>query len=338
MIWRHLRVMLLMAAVTILLTGLSCWQCLFDTDDLVADLVFSIGLGYGIWQANHLANFMADRQVSWSENPIRRFWYGLAGMFVFSLAVIFVVNWLYFVQIVEVVDTIFTQRVIRNMVFQMIITIAISAIIHGFNFFKSWRQQSERALALEREMALTRYASLKNQVNPHFLFNNLNSLSALVQQDPTKAQEFIQKLSKVYRYILDNQQEEVVPLATEWTFCESWLYLEQLRYGDALQLVVRMDPNVNRFVPPMALQLLLENALKHNSFDREHPLTVEVIADGEQLVVRNDLRARQEPAEGSGLGIQNLRDRYAYLTDRPLSVITDNTHFEVRLPLLELNG
>jgi len=333
-----LGVVLLMAAITILLTGLSCWKCLFDTDDLIADLVFSIGLGYGIWQANYLANFIADRQVSWSENPIRRFWYGLAGMFVLSLAVIFLVNWLYFVQIVEVVDSIFTQRVIRNMVFQMIITIAISAIIHGFNFFKSWRQQSERALALEREMALTRYASLKNQVNPHFLFNNLNSLSALVQQDATKAQEFIARLSKVYRYILDNQQEEIVPLSTEWKFCESWLFLEQLRYGDALQLKLNIDPTLNRFVPPMAVQLLLENALKHNAIDREHPLTLEVFTEGEQLVVRNGLRARQEPAEGSRLGISNLRERYQYLTDRPVSVITNNTHFEVRLPLLELNG
>ena len=119
----------------------------------------------------------------------------------------------------------------------------------------------------------SRYASLKNQVNPHFLFNNLNSLSALVQQDATKAQEFIARLSKVYRYILDNQQEEIVPLTTEWKFCESWLFLEQLRYGDALQLKLNIDPTLNRFVPPMAVQLLLENALKHNAIDREHPLT-----------------------------------------------------------------
>ncbi len=327
-----------MAVITIVLTGIACWDCLSDWERIGGNLVFSCGLGYGLWQANGLANVFADQRSNWLENPRARFLWGLGGMFVLSLAVIFIVNHVFFVLVNKSSDTIFTRNIIGNMIFQMIITIAISSIIHGFSFFKEWKVQSQRSLELEKEMVRAQYASLKTQVNPHFLFNNLNALSALVKLDPDKAQEFISQLGRVYRYLLDNHQEEVVPLSGEWAFAESYLYLEKIRFGDAFSYEVHFKPDEDWMLPPLALQIVLENVFKHNQIEKGKQLHILIQQNDDALSISNSIRKRTLPAESSGLGLQNLRDRYAYLTGRPVSVIQNGATFEVQLPLLKLNG
>ena len=191
---------------------------------------------------------------------------------------------------------------------------------------------------------MARLDSLRRQVDPHFLFNSLNALTSLVEEnDPPRAVRFIRQLSQVYRYVLDNQSQELVPLTDELRFAESYLFLQKTRLGDALSVEMQLPDAAQLasfYLPPLALQLLLENALKHNTAFQADPLRIHVSLDApaRTLTVRNTRRPRRlAPGESSGLGLKNLSARYAFLTDKPLLIEEERAEFVVTLPLVALS-
>jgi LytS/YehU family sensor histidine kinase len=224
----------------------------------------------------------------------------------------------------------------------LIITVIISLFNHSRAFFYQWREAAVRAERLEKETAVARLDSLRRQVDPHFLFNSLNALTSLVEEnDPPRAVRFIRQLSQVYRYVLDSESQELVPLTDELKFAESYLFLQKTRLGNALAVEMNIAPAeaASFFVPPLALQLLLENVLKHNTAFQSDPLRLRVSLDAaaNTLTVRNTHRPRRlAPGESSGLGLKNLAARYAFLTSKPLQVGEEKDEFVVTLPLLTL--
>ncbi len=192
-----------------------------------------------------------------------------------------------------------------------------------------------QATQQEKERILARFETLKNQVNPHFLFNSLNVLSSLVHEDPDLAESFIAKLTRVYRYVLDLKEETLVPLSRELDFVNSYFFLQQIRFGNNLQLYIEVgEDHKKQLLPPLSLQLLMENAVKHNIISKEYPLKIELFVRGEELVIKNNFQPRSEKVHSTGIGLSNLRERYRLLTEKQPSFDRENDYYVARIPLL----
>ena len=313
-------------------------------------LNYLISFGYsfayfaGLWLANGYTADLLNRYLTWSERPVRRLLLTVGTSLLVSLLVIVVVT--------EGFSMVMWHRsfgfALRHSgatqtVVPLVTTVVISLFMHSRSFLLGWRDATVRVERLEKETAIARLDSLRRQVDPHFLFNSLNALTSLVEEnDPVRAVRFIRQLSQVYRYVLESESQELVPLADEVAFAESYLFLQKTRLGDALAVEMDLPPAavVPYLVPPLALQLLLENVIKHNTAFQTNPLRIRVTMDAvaHTLTVCNTLRPRRlAPGESSGLGLKNLAARYAFMTDKPLRIGEEAGEFVVSLPLLRVS-
>lgn len=191
---------------------------------------------------------------------------------------------------------------------------------------------------LIKENALAQFQALKNQVSPHFLFNSLSILSSLVHIDPDLSEKFIDQLSKAYRYILEQKDNDTVSLKTELDFLASYAFLLKIRFEKKFEVEVSVSHEVAEKyrVAPLTLQLLIENCVKHNRMSEVEPLTVTIFAEGSELAVTNAVRPRSEVDRfaSTGVGLSNIINRYRLLTSRPVQVVQDENLFTVKIPLL----
>lgn len=202
-------------------------------------------------------------------------------------------------------------------------------------FFYNRRQtEQQRQLALmEKEKVIYQFEALKNQINPHFLFNSLNVLASLAYEDAEKTNRFAKKLSGVYRYLLTTHDRPLVTVAEELAFVESYFYLERIRFGDALRIeIADCEKWYDRQIVPAGVQMLVENALKHNIATPEMPLTVQIAVGPEGIVVTNNLQLRSCVVR-NGMGLKNLQYQYA-LYGRRLEFESTETFFTVKIPYL----
>lgn len=218
-------------------------------------------------------------------------------------------------------------------VLAMLMAFYLSANRRGARELAQLRINAEQ---LKREATQTQFAALRNQINPHFLFNSLSILSSLVDVDPKLSVKFIKQLSKVYRYILEQQDAERTSLKTELTFLESYSFLLNIRFDGKFQVLNKVTPpDANRYaIAPLTLQLLVENAVKHNQMSAEHPLIISIETDHDYLLVSNPLQRRPQLEESTGVGLENITNRYRLLTDRRVSIGEEDDCFVIKLPLL----
>ena len=218
----------------------------------------------------------------------------------------------------------------------LIITMTTVAAQEAAYYFTQTVRAERAAEALQREWLRTQLESLKQQVNPHFLFNSLNTLSCLLGEDPARADAFLLELCKVYRYLLQTNAYGLTTLAAEVQFIHSYYHLLKTRYGDALHLELAIEPaHLLRQVPSLTLQLLMENAVKHNILHRDTPLLVRISTtpDG-QLVVSNNLQLKPQPPPSAAVGLHNIRRKFELLGQPSVRVTQTADEFRVTLPLL----
>jgi LytS/YehU family sensor histidine kinase len=182
--------------------------------------------------------------------------------------------------------------------------------------------------------------SVRSQINPHFLFNNLNVLSSLVLKDKNEANSFIEAFSKVYHYILRNQDKELIELQKEIDFLQPYIYLLQQRFPNGVELKTEIDDRwKNTFVVPVALQMLVENAIKHNVVSSSKPLEIKIKANGTNVLeVTNNLQPKINKEPSSNIGLNNINQRYELITGRQIKVSSNSNEFRVSLPLIEINS
>lgn len=216
----------------------------------------------------------------------------------------------------------------------LILSIEISA-----QFFNNWKASLVEVEKYKTESIQAQLKNLKEQVNPHFLFNNLSVLTSLVYKDQDKAAEFINQLSKVYRYVLDQHEDELVPLKRELNFIESYIFLLKIRFENSLQITIDInEADKNKYIPPMCLQILLENTIKHNELSVDSPLFVKIFSQDNCLVVSNNLQARTGKEISSKTGIKNICKRYQHFTSRKPEINETENTFAVKIPLLSLES
>lgn len=206
-----------------------------------------------------------------------------------------------------------------------------------FSYVSAYKQKEVEAESLHRISIQAQLQAIRNQVNPHFLFNNLNVLSSLVIRDNPEANEFVEAFSKVYRNILNTQQEELVSLARELDYIEPYIFLLTKRFPESLTVTVRVSKEYSDMqVVPGGLQMLIENAIKHNVVSKKHPLIIDISVNGmKQLVVSNNLQRKAQPEASTRLGLRNIADRYLLTTGKNIVVTEGQDFFTVQLPLIE---
>lgn len=203
-----------------------------------------------------------------------------------------------------------------------------------FFFYTEWANAIKREQKLTQEKLVFQYETLKKQVNPHFLFNSLNTLSSLVGKDAELSEIFIQKLSSVYRYILENMEKELVPVSTEIEFVNDYFYLQQIRDQQKIKLIVDVANMENAKIPPVSLQMLVENALKHNTSTKSNPLKIVIQNEGQdELIVSNKLQRKQQLDNSSKIGLKNLNERYKLILGRAIEIEEDAEEFAVKIPV-----
>ncbi len=222
------------------------------------------------------------------------------------------------------------------------LTFTYIAIIiwEGNYFFKQWKVSLQEKEKYEFLSLQSEFETLKSQVNPHFLFNCFNTLSSLISEDKHQAEVFLNELSKVYRYLLRNNEDGMSTLQNELQFINSYFNLLKTRHGEAIALQVDIDKRYeNYLLPSLSLQLLVENAVKHNSLSKNFPLTIEIFTTvGNKLVVNNNVRPRTQKAPSGKVGLKNISSKYALLKLPGFQVIEDGKSFTVVLPLIWMNS
>lgn len=202
-------------------------------------------------------------------------------------------------------------------------------------FYVLWRKGVSREQKLREELLTFKYQTLKNQVNPHFLFNSLNALSSLINIDPKRADCFTNKLSEIYRYILLNEDKHLVSLTDELIFVNDYFELQKIRDEEKIVLEIEIQNPEKYFIVPVSLQVLLENALKHNSATHNAPLKIEIFEDSGCLIVRNNLQRKTNLENSVKTGLQNLNERIKLILNRELIVSENRNEFRVSIPIKE---
>jgi len=228
------------------------------------------------------------------------------------------------------------KNVINNSLITAVINIIIVSVIEAMSWFNRSRQSLLLTEKLAKENSQIRFETLKSQLNPHFLFNSLNVLSSLIKKDSVKAQNFVDEFSSVYRYTLDVIEKPVVELREEIDFAKSYLFLQKIRFDNAVDMDINVDASkLNYFVPPLAVQTLLENAFKHNRASVDNPLSIRIYDEANFLVIVNNLQPKIKGSDSKGVGLNNLRKRYELLGDElPHFSITEK-EYVAKIPLIK---
>jgi len=284
-----------------------------------------------VWEGNRLINRFNETLGFSKPHPLITF---------FLLSVIYIIvisslSTIAFNAIYPDHDLTLTLKLVIGFTFRVNLFLhSINAIIYFIERYRSAQLESEQ---LKKMHAEAKFEALRNQINPHFLFNSFNVLSTLVYKDPDTSSKFIDQLSDVYRYLLYNQENQVVTVKEELRFIEAYLYLLHIRFGNNLQVDLEIAPSIeNKFIAPATLQMLIENAIKHNVVSKKHPLKMKIYNSGDYIVVENTILLKQVPPASSRLGLQNIRERYRFLSQsESISVRSDET-FQVKIPLIDV--
>ncbi|MCE7057427.1 histidine kinase [Algoriphagus sp. AGSA1] len=219
----------------------------------------------------------------------------------------------------------------------IILSFLINSVFFAKFFFDQWKNGILKTEQLEKEKTQVQFDNLKNQLNPHFLFNSMSSLNSLIYDNQELASDFLQNLSKVYRYVLQNEERTLVPISSELDFIRHFIFLLETRFQNTIHIRVEVDPQVcDLGIVPVTLQVLLENAVKHNQMDEDHPLQIRIYSQLDKLMVVNSLLPKKSVESSNKKGLNNLKSLYAFLTETPIAIRSTEDHFSVEIPLLRI--
>jgi sensor histidine kinase YesM len=226
------------------------------------------------------------------------------------------------------------EEIINGYFLGLIPTTLVMIVYEAVYFFHSWKEKVIEAETLARTQLVSQLEALKSQLDPHFLFNSLNTLSSLIDENEP-AQQYLSRLADVYRYVLLSKDKDTVTLREEMEFVESFLYLAKVRFRQGLEIKKSIsEDQLSHKVAPLGVQLLVENALKHNVITQSEPLQIEIAVEDDYLWVKNEIRPKVHFETSTKLGLKNILERYKILTNRPVEIFNDQIRFEVALPLL----
>lgn len=308
----------------------------YSFDSITREIIISFIFSFGLTAVNSYYYDGMNIRYSWEKDPKKRLWIGAIGALLLTIITFGVLRYLvhfYFVGLS--VSEFLEKETLDSYIIAIIITIIASLFTHAFHFYRALQKKEVKKQKIIAGTASARFDALKNQLDPHFLFNSLNVLTSLIEEDPNQAQKFTTSLSKVYRYVLEQKNKDLVTVDEELNFARTYVRLLKMRFEDSIIFDIPDKSSMPEArIVPLSLQLLLENAVKHNVVTASRPLHIKVSEEGGMLVVSNNLQEKQVVKKSSGVGLQNIKQRYEILTDREVNIAKTTSNFSVAIPML----
>jgi sensor histidine kinase YesM len=321
-------------SITVINLYLSGWD--ISWDQILLDTGINLMFAFSLTLVNNAFFYVMELHYSWEQNASKRLIFGSLGSVAVTMLTIFIL--LFITRVVihnEPVHVFFEKQNLEWYVFSLIITIIITVFFHAVYFYKRLQAIKVTEQTVIARSATAQFDALKNQLDPHFLFNSLNVLVSLIEENQKAAVKFTTSLSKVYRYVLEQRNKEVVTIDEELKFAQTYVHLLQMRFEDSLVIdIPEKASNPTDMVVPLSLQLLLENAVKHNVVSDSRPLHLKIYEQDGQLVIENNLQIKGVVKKGSGVGLKNISSRYGLLTHREMSIVKTDDVYRVHIPIL----
>ncbi len=328
-----LRDLLLLVLIGNILNVFTTPRDMWSVETVLRNCMFSVALGYPAWKGMVWITLILERRIPWLKSPIKRMVYQILSLSLFFGLLIFIGFYLWARLAQGISFSLIMDEALPSLKVAFIFMFLSLLVGNAVLFFKNWKESAIQQEELKRAHLALQYQSLKDQVRPHFLFNSLSSLATLINTDAEKATLFVHKLSDVYRYVLEHRENELVSLKDDLKFMEDYIFLQKIRFGDKLQVENKLNLDQNRMVIPLSLQMLVENAIKHNEISKEHPLLIAISSTGKgHVIVKNKLKLREVSEPSLGTGLENLRKQLAWFSDDPLIVQEETDAFIVRMP------
>ena len=305
------------------------YEPLFLLEEFAVSLAFTLTL----WEGNRAIVMRLRQHYPHSGQTGRRLLIQMVLCIIFTLGATFAIEAAFALINIPVCQP--DERLVMAL-FNLIPMMLVVSIYEGAYFFNEWVKNLQRSEALAKENIRSQLEALKNQLDPHFLFNSMNTLAALIDEHNEPAQKYLEQLSDVYRYVLVSKQKETVPLHEELAFVDAYVYLNKTRFRDNLIVKKELPPEaMHRPVPPLSIQILVENAIKHNVVSRDKPLTLRLSMDAHgYITVENNVQKKNILEKSTKVGLQNMINRYALLTSEKVEVRHTAEIFSVRIPPL----
>lgn len=302
-------------------------------------LLFSAMYSFVLGMGNGYINDYLSSKWSWVEETNQRVWAGVITTVIFNVIAVLLIHYMQYIIIFDRgITNFFKGELFWTHLFAVMLALGMAAFFHARGFMKNWKESVKKESTQQQIVAKTetaKFETLKSQIDPHFLFNSLNVLTSLIGENPYQAEKFTTKLSKVYRYVLEQRNKELVPIQEELLFAKTYMELLQMRFEDAVKFTIPTTLNNPELkIVPLSLQLLLENAVKHNVVSSNKPLEIKIYEEEGFLQVQNNINPKEAIGKSTKVGLRNIADRYGLITKRNVQITKNNKTFTVSLPLL----
>jgi sensor histidine kinase YesM len=333
-IWQVIGVMMLVNVIFFRLF----WPEVFDTwHNFVVGMIW----GSTIWITQSIGNsavfHFLDQKLPWRNGMLKRAIATIVSVGSYSAFAYLTVQFImYSIFVNQATIEMIWKNSIQSTYITLAISYSISFILTFIGFGKALISSEIEKEKLNSEMMTYKYESLRNQINPHFLFNSFNVLSELVYEDQGLAVKFIRQLSDLYRYVLDAKDKDIIPLSEELKFIESFTFLLKTRFETRVNFEFNIEPKENEYIVPISLQLLIENCIKHNESTTKSPLNISISRKDQFIEVSNNLQRKSIPDVSFKIGLNNLKERYSYFNDKKIRVTETTESFSVCIPILNI--
>lgn len=293
-------------------------------------------IAFLLWIGNRTITKFLNKELPWAEYLTLRFFIQLLASLIYALICINL-SYLAF-KLVFTQDPPSPEQVFLVNIYSIFLILPIFSIYYVVYFIKQWKKSKLESEKLQNESIKSQLDSLKNHLDPHFLFNNLNILSGLIEKGEERSKDYLNKFAEVYRYMLQNNSMELIPVTQELEFIDSYMHLIKMRYQNALIFNIDIpEEKLDYTLPPLTIQMLLENCIKHNALSPEQPLKIEIAyKNDDYLSVKNNITARKIKYHSNGSGLENIKSRYTFYTDKKVNVENNGASFRVDIPILEI--
>ncbi|WP_282056493.1 2TM domain-containing protein [Maribacter luteus] len=331
-----LRISIIITVVIAIGSRIIFWSQPFDWNQQLEYVGINFLFAFSLTLVNAYFSSYISKKYSWETQTQKRLWFGALGSIFLTVLAFGVLRLLLSIGVYgKTLEQFLAGERPAYYLIALAIALVVSLFFHAFYFFRALQENKVKEQKIIAGTASAKFDALKNQLDPHFLFNSLNVLTSLIEEDPIQAQKFTTALSKVYRYVLEQKNKDLVSVDEEFQFARTYVKLLKMRFEDSIHFdIPEQSRNPEAKIVPLSLQLLLENAVKHNVVTSSKPLHIKVYEEEGMLVVNNNLQEKQVVKKSSGVGLYNIHQRYGILTDREVEISKTQNEFKVKLPIL----